>query len=247
MAERGVDRTTNAHLGSAMKVFKFGGASVKDAAGVRNVAEVVKRYGLDDLVIVVSAMGKTTNALEEVVVTALGIKKDDKKLGYAVTTVKGDEIARTNTINPITALQGKVAGVNINVMTANGVQSSPSIIIRGSKVLGNQPGQSNNQPIFVVDGNVLTNNQSDADNTDAGSQLKNLNPDDYESITILKGAAATAIYGSRGLNGAVVITTKKGKANSGLGIEYTTTYQKQDIYKSPIAYQNVFFFNTHFS
>jgi iron complex outermembrane receptor protein len=181
-----------------------------------------------------------SNALEEVVVTALGIKKDDKKLGYAVTTVKGDEIARTNTINPITALQGKVAGVNINVMTANGVQSSPSIIIRGSKVLGNQPGQSNNQPIFVVDGNVLTNNQSDADNTDAGSQLKNLNPDDYESITILKGAAATAIYGSRGLNGAVVITTKKGKANSGLGIEYTTTYQKQDIYKSPIAYQNVY-------
>lgn len=181
-----------------------------------------------------------SGSLGAVVVTALGIRKDDKKLGYAVTTVKGEELTRTNTINPISALQGKVAGVNINVMTANGVQSSPSIQIRGAKVLGNQPGQANNQPIFVVDGNVLTNNQSDADNTDAGSQLKNLNPDDYESITVLKGAAATAIYGSRGLNGAIVITTKKGRPNSGLGIEFTTTYQQQNIYKSPIAYQNVY-------
>ncbi|MEO6684239.1 MAG: SusC/RagA family TonB-linked outer membrane protein [Ginsengibacter sp.] len=178
--------------------------------------------------------------LQEVVITALGIKKDDKKLGYAVTNVKGDELARTNTVNPISALQGKVAGVNINVMNANGVQSSPSIQIRGAKVLGNQPGQANNQPIFVVDGNVLTNNQSDADNTDAGSQLKNLNPDDYESITVLKGAAATAIYGSRGLNGAIVITTKKGKRGAGLGIEISSTYQTQDIYKSPLDFQNVY-------
>ena len=106
--------------------------------------------------------------------------------------------------------------------------------------MGNQPGQANNQPIFVVDGNVLINNQSDADNTDAGSQLKNLNPDDYESITVLKGAAATAIYGSRGLNGAIVITSKKGKRGSGLGIELSSTYQTQDIYKSPLDYQNIY-------
>lgn len=179
-------------------------------------------------------------ALEEVVVTALGISKLDKKLGYAVTTVKGEEITRTNTVNPITALQGKVAGVSINVTSASGIQSSPNIQIRGARVLGNTPGQSNNQPIFVVDGNILQNNIQDADNADAGSQLKNLNPDDYESITVLKGAAATSIYGSRGLNGAVVITTKKGRAGSGLGIEFTTTYQTSNIYKSPIAYQNVY-------
>ena len=185
-------------------------------------------------------MEEEAGSLQEVVVTALGIKKDDKKLGYAVTNIKGDELTRTNTINPISALQGKVAGVNINVMNANGVQSSPSIQIRGAKVLGNQPGQANNQPIFVVDGNVLINNQSDADNTDAGSQLKNLNPDDYESITVLKGAAATAIYGSRGLNGAIVITSKRGKSGSGLGIEISSTYQTQDIYKSPLDYQNIY-------
>lgn len=180
------------------------------------------------------------NELAEVSVVALGIQKDNKKLGYAVTTVKGDELTRTNTVNPITALQGKVAGVNINVMSSSGVQSSPSIQIRGSKVLGNSPGQANNQPIFVIDGNVITNNQINADDVDGGSQLKNLNPDDYESITVLKGAAATSIYGSRGLNGAIVITTKKGKAGQGLGIEFNTTYQTQDIYRSPMAMQNIY-------
>ncbi|WP_316816413.1 SusC/RagA family TonB-linked outer membrane protein [Pedobacter nyackensis] len=182
----------------------------------------------------------SNNELSEVTVTALGIQKDNKKLGYALTTVKGEELTRTNTVNPIAALQGKVAGVNINVMSASGVQTSPSIIIRGSKVVGNQPGQANNQPIFVVDGNVLQNNQMNADDKDGGSQLKNLNPDDYESITVLKGAAATSIYGSRGLNGAVVITTKKGKMGQGLGIEFNSTYQTQDIYKSPMAMQNTY-------
>ena len=177
--------------------------------------------------------------LETVVVTALGIKKDDKKLGYAVTKLDGGELTRTNTVNPITALQGKVAGVNVNVMGANGIQSSPFIQIRGAKALGG-PGNNQNQPIFVVDGNVLTNNVFDADNTDGGSQLKNLNPDDYESITVLKGAAATSLYGSRGLNGAIVITTKKGRKGQGLGIEINSTFQKQDIYRAPMEYQNIY-------
>lgn len=182
---------------------------------------------------------KSDDQLEGVVVTALGIRKDDKKLGYAVTKLDGSELTRTNTVNPITALQGKVAGVNINVMTANGVQTSPFIQIRGAKALGG-PGNNQNQPIFVVDGNVLANNVFDADNTDAGSQLKNLNPDDYESITVLKGAAATSLYGSRGLNGAIVITTKKGRKGQGLGIELNSTYQVQNIYRAPMDYQNVY-------
>ncbi|NRF41971.1 SusC/RagA family TonB-linked outer membrane protein [Pedobacter foliorum] len=187
------------------------------------------------------SMEPSSNALQEVTVEgAMGIQKLDKNLGYSATRVGGEEINRTNTVNPIAALQGKVAGVNINVMSAAGVQTSPFIQIRGAKVLGNQPGQANNQPIFVVDGNVLMNNLSDADNADGGSQLKNLNPDDYESITVLKGAAATSIYGSRGLNGAIVITTKKGKTGSGLGIEINSTYQTQQIYKSPMAFQNVY-------
>nr|WP_068890533.1 SusC/RagA family TonB-linked outer membrane protein [Pedobacter panaciterrae] len=187
------------------------------------------------------SMEPDSKALQEVTVEgALGIQKLDKNLGYAATKISGEEINRTNTVNPIAALQGKVAGVNVNMMSAAGVQTSPFIQIRGAKVVGNQPGQANNQPIFVIDGNVLTNNLSDADNADGGSQLKNLNPDDYESITVLKGAAATSLYGSRGLNGAIVITTKKGKAGAGLGIEFNSTYQTQDIYKSPLAFQNTY-------
>lgn len=184
-------------------------------------------------------LSTSSNNLNEVVVTAFGVGKQNKKLGYAVTTIKGEDIIRTNTVNPITALQGKVAGVNINVMSASGVQTSPFIQIRGSKVLG-KPGQNSNQPIFVVDGNVLENNVFDADNADGGSQLKNLNPDDYEAITVLKGAAATSVYGSRGINGAIVITTKKGKAGQGLGVEFNSTYQTQHIYKAPMAYQNTY-------
>ncbi|MDQ2720643.1 MAG: SusC/RagA family TonB-linked outer membrane protein [Bacteroidota bacterium] len=174
-----------------------------------------------------------TGSLNEVVVTAYGIKKSNKNLGYSETTVGGDEIARTNTVNPITALQGKVAGVQVNVMSSAGVQTSPYIQIRGAKVLG-----GNNQPIFVIDGNVLQNNIVGGDAADGGSQLKNLNPDDYESITVLKGAAATAIYGSRGLNGAVVITTKTGKAGKGIGVEYSTTYASTNVYSPFMKLQN---------
>ncbi|PTS94956.1 SusC/RagA family TonB-linked outer membrane protein [Pedobacter sp. HMWF019] len=186
-------------------------------------------------------MEPSSNNLNEVTVEgALGIQKLDKNLGYAATKLSGEEITRTNTVNPITALQGKVAGVNINVMSSAGVQTSPFIQIRGAKVLGSTSNAANNQPIFVIDGNVLQNNIVSADAQDGGSQLKNLNPDDYESITVLKGAAATSLYGSRGLNGAIVITTKKGKAGQGLGIEFNSTYQTSNIYKSPMAFQNVY-------
>ncbi len=184
---------------------------------------------------------ENTQTLDNVVVTALGIAKKDRKLGYALTTVKGEEVQRANTISPITALQGKVAGLNINVMGAAGVQSSPSIIIRGAKSL-----DKNNQPIFVVDGMVLETNTYDADGVDQGSQLKNLNPDDYESITVLKGAAATSLYGTRGANGAIVITSKKGSAGQGLGISYNSTYQSQVIYRNGLPLQDVYGSGTPF-
>ncbi|MEO5649124.1 MAG: TonB-dependent receptor plug domain-containing protein, partial [Ginsengibacter sp.] len=174
--------------------------------------------------------------LGEVVITSLGISKQNRKLGYAVSTVKADEVVRANTVSPITALQGKVAGVNINVMGASGVQSSPSIMIRGAKSLRH----GRNQAMFVIDGMVIENNTYDADGVDAGSQLKNLNPDDYESITVLKGAAATSLYGSRGANGAIVITTKKGKLNQGLGISLNSTYQTENIYKNGVPLQNIY-------
>lgn len=163
-----------------------------------------------------------TQTLDEVVVTALGMKRDAKALGYAMKELKGDEL-NTNVINPVSALQGKVAGVEIS-QSDGGLFGSNKILIRGASTLG-----TNNQPIYVVDGVILDNSvyEGDADysgsSSDYGNELKNLNPDDFETVSVLKGAPATALYGSRGLNGAVVITTKSGKGKKGLGINFSQT------------------------
>ena len=178
-----------------------------------------------------------TQLLGEVVVTALGMKREQKALGYAVTEVKGDELRTANTISPVAALQGKVAGVEI-AQSDGGMFGSTKIQIRGASTLS-----GNNQPIYVVDGIILDNaisNGEAAGNSgdmgiikDYGNELKNLNPDDFETISVLKGAAATALYGSRGLNGAVVITTKSGKSGKGLGINISQTFGVDYVYKQP--------------
>lgn len=171
--------------------------------------------------------------LDEVVVTALGIKRQTKALGYAVTELKGDDL-KTNSINPVSSLQGKVAGVEI-ANSDGGMFGSTKIQIRGASTL-----KGNNQPIYVVDGIILDNNVSNSgdadwngDSNDFGNELKNLNPDDFESVSVLKGAAATALYGSRGLNGAVVITTKSGKARKGLGVTLTQTFGIDHVFAAP--------------
>lgn len=176
-------------------------------------------------------------SLNEVVVTALGMKRETKALGYAVTELKGDNLDK-NLVNPVSALQGKVAGVDISG-SDGGLFGSAKILIRGASTLS-----SNNQPIYVVDGVILDNGvkNGDADwsqnDTDWGNELKNLNPDDFESASVLKGAAATALYGSRGLNGAVVITTKSGKGKKGLGINFSQTFGIDHVYDGP-DFQNV--------
>lgn len=195
---------------------------------------------------VISVKGKTTiniileddsEMLGEVVVTALGVTKQARSVGYATSKVSTTEIERTNAINPVNALQGKVAGVSINAGGASGVTSSSSITIRGAKSI-----DKNNSPIFVIDGMIIQEPiTGELSGTDWGSQLKNLNPADYESVTVLKGAAATALYGSRGANGAVVIVSKGGRyGKQGLGIEVSQTLETNDIYKSPIELQNVY-------
>ncbi|MDF9831772.1 SusC/RagA family TonB-linked outer membrane protein [Parabacteroides sp. PF5-6] len=177
-----------------------------------------------------------TQTLDEVVVTALGMKRSTKALGYAMTELKGDEVAKT-VINPVSALQGKVAGVSI-AGSDGGLFGSSRILIRGASTLN-----KNNQPIYVIDGVILDNatKNGDADWTDTdrdwGNELKNLNPDDFETISVLKGAASTALYGSRGLNGAVVITTKSGKGKKGLGISFSQTFGIDHVYDGP-AFQN---------
>lgn len=174
-------------------------------------------------------------ALDEVVVTALGMSRDKKALGYAMTEIKGDEIAKANVVNPINGLQGKVAGVQIN-MGNSGPQSSQRILIRGNSSLG-----SNNQPIFVIDGVIIDNETTKSSSSvqDFGNDLKNLNSDDFESMSVLKGAAATALYGSRAANGVILITTKKGKKGEGFGIDFSHTQTWDHVYGFPDI-QNVY-------
>ena len=180
--------------------------------------EIVWNGGKLDIVLVPG-----DNILEEVVVTALGMKRSTKALGYAMTELKGEDL-NANLINPVQALQGKVAGVDIS-SSDGGMFGASKILIRGASTLG-----KNNQPIYVVDGVILDNGvvANDADwasgNANYGNELKNLNPDDFATVSVLKGAAATALYGSRGLNGAVVITTKSGKGAKGLGVSFTQTF-----------------------
>lgn len=182
-------------------------------------------------------LNEDSKNIGEVVVTALGINKQARSVGYATTKVSTDEIERTNAINPVNALQGKVAGVQINSGGASGLTSSSSITIRGAKSVS-----KNNSPIFVVDGMIIQENLTgNLAGTDWGSQLKNLNPADYESVTVLKGAAATSLYGSRGANGAIIIVTKSGMyGKDGLGVEVSQVLEWTNVYKSPIDLQNVY-------
>ncbi|MCG8476713.1 MAG: SusC/RagA family TonB-linked outer membrane protein, partial [Cytophagales bacterium] len=153
--------------------------------------------------------------LEAVVVTAYGMKREKKKLGYAVTELKGSELAEVPNVNPVASLQGKVAGVNISG-GAGGTFGGNRITIRGNATF-----DGNTQPLFVIDGVFIDNGVSGGNEwgvTDWGNDLKNLPTEDFESVSVLKGASAAALYGSRAINGVVVITTKKGKSRKGIGV-----------------------------
>ena len=148
--------------------------------------------------------------LDEVVVTAMGLKRSEKALGYSATSVKDGEIALKRTSDVMSSLAGKVAGVQISA-TSSDPGSSNSVIIRGVSSLS-----GSNQPLYVVDGVPLNNSSvSSGDGLNSGYDFGNganaVNPDDVENMTILKGAAATALYGSRAAAGVVMITTKSGK------------------------------------
>ena len=171
-------------------------------------------------------------ALEEVVVTAMGIKRSAKALGYSATAVDGEKISQARTSDVMSSLAGKVAGVQISSGAAD-PGSSNSVVIRGfSSVSGS------NQPLYVVDGVPMLNNaitSTSLDNTyDFGNGANAINPDDVESMTILKGAAATALYGSRAANGVIVITTKSGKKQEkGVGVEYNGGLQWEQVMRLP--------------
>jgi len=155
--------------------------------------------------------------LDDVVVTALGIKKERKALGYAVSDIKSEELMRNKTANPISSLSGKIAGVNVT-QSSGAAGSGAQIILRG----GTSGSESkDNQPLFVVDGVIYDNSSSVVGNsafdgstksaTTTSNRVMDINPEDIENMSILKGPAASALYGSRAANGVILISTKKGK------------------------------------
>lgn len=162
-------------------------------------------------------LGLNTELLDEVVVTALGISRSEKSLGYAATQVDAGEIERARTNNVMEALQGKVAGLQIQT-TSSDPGAASNVSVRG---LGSINGS--NQPLYVVDGVPISNSTfSTSGHAIAAGGVNNISPDDIASLTVLKGAAATALYGSRAANGVIIITTKSGKKNGGKN--YTVTY-----------------------
>lgn len=170
--------------------------------------------------------------LTEVVVTSLGIRKEKKALGYSVQEVKGSDLVASRQTNIVNALRGKVAGVQIN--SGGGAPGQGShIIIRGVKSLS--PGK-NNQPLFVIDGLQMDNSTNTVSSSGELRGLSNraadINPDDIETITILRGGAATALYGQAGSNGVVVITTKSAKAGK-MRINFSSTYGIDKVNKFP--------------
>ena len=180
--------------------------------------------GYDDAVVPVNGrrvinvtMNPGSIQIDEVVITALGISKAEKAIGYAATTIKADDIVTARTTNVTDALAGKVAGVQIQ-KTSSDPGASSFMVIRGYNSIS-----GNNQPLYIVDGVPLQNTSSTwgEKNTALGG-ISNIASEDIESITILKGAASTAVYGSRAANGIVVITTKNGK--KGQGRNYNIAY-----------------------
>ncbi len=173
--------------------------------------------------------------LNEVVVTALGIKREKKALGYAMQEVKPDGLTENKNFSVANMLQGKVAGVQIS-QSGTGLGGSTRIVMRGLNSLS-----GNNQPLWVVDGLPISDNSVEqADQWggfDYSGAASEINPEDIESISVLKGANAAALYGSRAQNGAIVITTKKGKNNQPLRLEYNGTLDITQVY-SPYEYQN---------
>jgi TonB-linked SusC/RagA family outer membrane protein len=156
--------------------------------------------------------------LDEVVVTALGIKREKKSLGYATQEVDGSEVSDVPSTNFMNSLSGKVAGLKIKASGTMG--GSADVVIRGSSSL-----TGNNQALFVVDGTPINNDNSNGGNQatgrggyDYGNAAMDINPEDIASMNVLKGAAATALYGSRAANGVIIIETKKGSKRKGLGV-----------------------------
>lgn len=174
-------------------------------------------------------LNKETTVLEDVIVTAIGIKREKKEIGYAAQDVKGDDLIKTQQSNIVNALSSKVAG--ISVTSSSGTPgASADIVIRGRSSLT----AGRNAPLFVVDGVPIDNGYSGSYVYDFSNRAIDLNSDDVESVSVLKGAAASALYGIRAANGAIIVTTKSGKSKGiNKNITFKTTFSFDRVSKLP--------------
>jgi TonB-linked SusC/RagA family outer membrane protein len=172
---------------------------------------------------------------DDVIVTALGVSRQEKVLGYAVSSLSGDEISGSNTPNMINAISGKISGVQVT--SSSGAAGAASrIIVRGQSTF-----DGNNEALMVVDGVRISNAENHSERSLGGVANSNraidINPNDIESITVLKGAAASALYGAEGSKGVVIITTKKGKSTkelkNGIAVDFNSTYTISQVNKLP--------------
>ena len=230
-------RTYSGTEGGTYRVPFKAGATARFSAVGYSEKEVVLVSATKPLPVQLSAT--SGRRLQEVRVTAMGISKKGRAVGYAVQEVKGDVVQVAKETNFVNALQGKLAGVQINGNSGS-MSGSSKVTIRGNKSI-----TGDNNALFVIDGVFMGNNnpvasynqQIGGGGYDYGSPIQDINPDDIDQISVLKGAAATVLYGSRGSNGVVLITTKKGSASKKLGISYSLNTQMDKVYMRT-RYQN---------
>ncbi|MBA4410117.1 MAG: SusC/RagA family TonB-linked outer membrane protein [Bacteroidota bacterium] len=206
--------------GKATLVFSF--------VGMKKVEEILNNRNSLNVKMITEDIG-----LEEVVVTALGIKREKKALGYSMQEMKGEVLLEARESNLANALSGKVTGLQV-IRGSNGPAGSSKIVLRGNSSL-----TGDNQPLIVVDGIPIDNFTGASNNdywnpsTDMGNGLGDINPEDIESMSVLKGASAAALYGSRAGNGVILITTKSGKKRDGLGITVSSSVGFETIFTNP--------------
>lgn len=195
-------------------------ASGNDALVVSYVGFSTQQVPVNNRTVINVVLEEASTEIGEVLVTALGIEREKKALGYAIQEVDLSTVTEARETNVANSLKGKVAGVHVNA-TTGGVGSSSFVVIRGGSSIAGE-----NQPLYVVDGVPIDNQTLDqaglGGGRDYGDGINNINPDDIESMSVLKGPAGAALYGARGANGVIVITTKSGKGRKGIGLEFNS-------------------------
>jgi len=242
------ENSTNSIIGATVRLKGQQGGTVTDAKGnfslnaktlpvtllISGIGYKTQEIDVYEAEPITVNLAEEQNRLSEVVVTALGISKEKKSLGYTIQSLKNKDLENTKETNLLNSLTGKLAGVRIT--NSQGDMGSSRIVIRGETSIA-----GNNQPLFVVDGVPVDNSQLNYGGAtrDFKNAIADLNPEDIESLSVLKGPNAAALYGSRAAHGVILITTKSGKGQKGLGVTLTSGITVSNVTTLP-DYQNVF-------